>query len=323
MENLQNLMREILKNLVKEHKVDIVIGYEKGTLPLRTTPCFVTKEEEIPRLVWNACCDFDLIKYLFKPENQNKKIGLIVKGCDARALTVCIAEKQIERNKIFIIGMPCLGIIDKKKIEAAVAPKEILEAKVTDDQIIIKGKDFEQTLSKKDYLQTSCLACHHNNPPIYDVLVGGEPLKLVSEEDWDQKIAEFEAKSPEERWAFFSDLLKGCIKCYACRNACPLCYCKECFVDQTQPQWVGKTTDISDIIFYHIMRAFHVAGRCIGCGACTRACPMNIDLRLLSKKLEKIVKDRYNFEAGLNPEEAPPMGAQKADDPQEFITEGH
>ncbi len=316
-------MREIVRNLLTEHKIDVAIGYEKGTLPLRTSPCFVTKEGEIQKLVWNSCCDLDLTKYLFKPENQNKKIGIIVKGCDARALTVCIAEKQIERNKTFIIGMPCLGIIDKKKIEAAVAPKEILEVKVVDDQIIVKGKDFERTLSKKDYLQTSCLACRYNNPPIYDALVGGKPLELPSEIDWDKKIAEFEVKSPEERWAYFSELLKDCIKCYACRNACPLCYCKECFVDQTQPQWVGKTTDISDIMFYHIVRAFHVAGRCTGCGACTRACPMNIDLRLLSKKLEKIIKDRYNLEAGLNPEEPPAMGAHKAEDPQEFITEGH
>ena len=323
MENLQGSMREIVKNLLNEQQVDLVIGYENGTIPLRTSPCFVTKEAEVQKLVWNSWCDLDLTKFLFKPENQNKKVGIIVKGCDARALVVCIAEKQIERNKTFIIGMPCPGILDRKKIEAAIAPKEILEAEVIEDQVIVKGKDFEQTLPKKDYLQTSCLACHYNNPPIYDVLVGGEPIELLTTEDWDAKLSEFEAKSPEERWAYFTTLLRDCIKCYACRNACPLCYCKECFVDQTQPQWVGKTIDLSDIMFYHIMRAFHVAGRCIGCGACTRACPMNIDLRLLSKKLERIVKERYNFEAGLNPEEPPAMGTHKVDDPQEFITEGN
>jgi formate dehydrogenase subunit beta len=321
MENLETSMRDVVKNLLNEQKVELVIGYQKGTMPLRTTPCFVTKVEDIDKLVWNSCCDLNLVKYLLKDENKGKKVGLIVKGCDARALAVIISESQVEREKVIIIGMPCLGMLDRKKIEAEVAPKEILEAKVTQDQIIIKGKGFERTLSKKEYIQSSCQACVYNNPPLCDILVGNQPLELEAAVDWDAKLAEFEAKPSEERWAYFTELLSGCIKCYACRNACPLCYCKECFVDQTQPQWVGKTTDIADVMFYHIVRALHVAGRCIGCGACTRACPMNIDLRLLSKKLEKIVKERYNFEAGLKTDEPPPMGTHTANDPQEFITE--
>ena len=74
-------------------------------------------------------------------------------------------------------------------------------------------------------------------------------------------------------------------------------------------------------MFYHIIRAFHVAGRCVACGACTRACPMNIDLRLLTRKLQKIVKDRFEFEAGLDIETPPPMGTHTAEDAEEFITE--
>ena len=321
LEKIETSMRDNVKKLFDDQKVELLIGYQKGTIPLRTTPYFVQKASDIQELVWNSCCDANLTKYLLKPENKNKKIGVIVKGCDARALVVCITEGQIDREKTIIIGMPCPGMIDRKKIEAKIAPKEILEAKVTEDQIILKGKDFEETLAKKDYIQVSCRGCHYNNPIVYDILVGGQPLELISDGEWDAKLAEFESKSPEERWAYFTETLSNCIKCYACRNACPLCYCKECFVDQTQPQWVGKTTELSDIMFYHIVRALHVAGRCVSCGACTRACPMNIDLRLLSKKLEKIIKERYDFEAGLDLEAPPPMGTHKMEDSQDFITE--
>ena len=320
-ESLETSMREEVKKLFDEEKLDLVIGYQKGTLPLRTAPCFVTKKEDVDKLVWNSCCDANLTKYLLKPEHKGKRIGIVVKGCDARALAVCINEGQIEREKTIIIGMPCLGIIDRKKIEAKVLPKEILEAKVTNNEIIFKGLDFEGALVKQDFLQTSCQACHINNPPVCDVLVGGQPIELTPSEDWDEMLKVFEARTAEEKWEYFTDLLKSCIRCYACRNACPLCYCKECFVDQIQPQWVGKTTHLSDVMFYHIIRAFHVAGRCVGCGACTRACPMGIDLRFLSKKLEKIAKERYEYEAGLDTETPPPMGTYTMEDPEEFITE--
>ena len=92
-----------------------------------------------------------------------------------------------------------------------------------------------------------------------------------------------------------------------------------CFVDQTMPAWFGKTNDLSDTMIYHIVRAFHMVGRCVDCGACSRACPMDINLRELMKKIEKIMKERYGYEAGVSLEEVPPLGEFKMEDPQEFI----
>ncbi|MHA1265381.1 MAG: 4Fe-4S dicluster domain-containing protein [Candidatus Helarchaeota archaeon] len=323
MEKLETNLREIVKNLFSQQKIEVFIGYQKGTIPLRTAPTFISKVDEVDKLVWNYCCDFDLTRYFLEEENKGKKVGILVKGCDARALVVCLNEGQIERESIVIVGMPCQGIINRKKIIAEVAPKEILEATVTAEQITVKGKDFEQTFPTKEYLQGCCSGCAYNIPPSYDILVDEKPVEVLNKIDWDAILDEFEAKSPEERWDYFTNLLKDCIRCYACRNACPVCYCPECFVDQTQPQWVGKTNDLADIIFYHMVRALHVAGRCVECGACTRVCPMNIDVRLLIKKVERIIKDRYNFESGLDVSAPPPMGTHSPEDPEEFITEPH
>ena len=315
MKNHENSMREAAKKLLSERRVDLIIGYEQGTLPLRTTPCFVDKIEDIQKLVWNASCDANLSKYLV---GRKEKVGVVAKGCDARSTAVCIIEKQIVREKVFIIGVPCSGIIDRKKVEAKLGGREILEANVGDENINIRGEGFESVLPKKDFVCDSCLTCGHRNPPIYDVLVGEKAPEPTGVDQFSQ-ISDLESKSPKEKWEHFKEELSRCIRCYACRDVCPLCYCKVCFVDQTMPAWFGKTNDLSDTMIYHLVRAFHVAGRCVGCGACSRACPMDINLVELMKKTEKIMKEWFNYEAGVSLEKAPPLGEFKMDDSQEFV----
>jgi len=315
MENVEESIRGIARKLLSDKKVDLIIGYEQGSLPLRTTPCFIDKIEDVQRLVWNACCDANLSKYVI---GRKEKVGIIAKGCDARSMVACIVEKQVPRENVVIIGVPCLGVIDRKKVESKLEGKEILEAMVEDEEIRVKGEDFEVVLPKKDFLCDSCVTCKHRNPPIYDVFAG-EKVPEISDVDEFAEISKIESMSAEERWEHFKEELSKCIRCYACRNVCPLCYCNVCFVDQTMPAWFGKTTDLSDTIIYHIVRTFHVAGRCVDCGACSRACPMDINLRELVKKTEKIVKERYGYEAGLSLEEVPPLGEFKMEDAQEFI----
>ncbi len=112
----------------------------------------------------------------------------------------------------------------------------------------------------------------------------------------------------EERWNYFEELIAPCIRCYACRNACPQCYCPTCFVDESRPQWVGKSLDPTDTRTFHFLRAYHMAGRCTDCGACERACPMDIKVRQFTKKLEKDVKELFGYEVGRGPGGAPAAG---------------
>jgi len=277
--------------------------------------CFVDKVEDVQKLVWNASCDANLSKYLVGTDG---KVGVVAKGCDARSIAVCTIEKQIPRENVVIIGVPCLGLIDRKKVEAKLNGREVLEASVREERIGVKGEGFEFALSIDDFICDSCLTCKYKNPPVYDVFVGRK-VPEAPEVDEFVEVSDLESKSTEERWAHFKEELSKCIRCYACRNVCPLCYCKMCFVDQTMPAWFGKTNDLSDTMIYHIVRAIHVAGRCVDCGACSRACPMDIDLRELVKKTGKIMKERYNYEAGVSLEQVPPLGEFKMEDPQEFI----
>lgn len=314
MPDLSNSVRKAARKLLRQKEVNLLIGFEQGTMPLHSTPCFIRNESETDRLIWDSFCDNNLAKYLVK---GLEKVAIIAKGCDVRAIVELIKEKQLPREQVVIIGIPCQGMVDRRRIEAELGGKEIRGVEEQGDKLILKGDSFTKVLNRDEYLYPSCKACTHRNPVIYDILIGD----VVEEKATDQypDIAEFEAKSPEERWKYISDEVGKCIRCYACRNACPLCYCQECFVDRTCPQWIGKTTNISDTLIFHIMRAFHLAGRCVECGACERACPMGVDIRKLNRKLASDVKGLFDYEAGISLDKVAPLATFEPDDPEGFM----
>ncbi len=307
-------IKEISERLLKDGKVDMVIGFRKGTMPMMNEPHRVKSADDVKNLVWDSNCGINLANYL---TDRKEKIGIVAKGCDSRNIVTHIIENKIDRDQLYIIGVPCKGMIDSHKITNAVSG-EIVDVVESNGEVTVKGDGFEETFNKADVLQKNCAVCIHRNPVIYDELV----TDLVEEQadvDRYEDVREIEAMSTEEKHNFFDDLLAPCIRCYACRNACPLCYCPTCFVDESRPQWVGKGDDPVDIKTFHFLRAYHCAGRCTDCGSCERACPVGINMRLLTKKLEMDCLNLYGWEAGLTLDNRPPLDTYKPDDPEEFI----
>ena len=108
---------------------------------------------------------------------------------------------------------------------------------------------------------------------------------------------------PQERFERWRYEFSKCIKCYGCRNICPVCFCKECSLEN--PDLVGTGSLPPEIPIFHLVRAVHMAGRCIDCGLCEDACPVDIPLRLLYRKVNEIVRDVFDYETGTSRSQSP------------------
>jgi len=307
-------IRAIARDLLEKGTVEKVLGFADGTIPMATSPIAITSKEDVDKLTFTSTCGLNLANYASK---EKGKIAVIAKGCDSRNLVTHIVENQVQRDNLYIIGVPCTGMVDKVKVASAIEG-EISGFEEDGDTLKVTSSLQTLTVDKNDVLKDNCRYCTHRNPVLYDELASD----LVEEQELDNPFPDvdaIEALDPEAKWQHFQDLTQNCIRCYACRNACPLFYCPTCFVDESGPQWVGKGQNKTDVDTFHFLRAFHCAGRCTDCGACVEACPMGINVRDFTRKLNKDALDMFGWEAGLDITKRPPLDAYSPEDPNDFI----
>ena len=328
MSQVETKLRETIRGLLDRGDADLVIGHEAGSLPLRSRPAFIRDAAEAERLVWGPTCANNLAVYLprvfARPKNPRQEyapptVGIVAKGCDARSVIGLIKEHQLPRDKVVIIGVPCTGMIDARKAEDALDEARIISATEDGDIFKVETSAGERALKLADLLADGCSECSHPSAPEADVVIEGvaRPAADIRFE----RVAAFEAMTAEERWDHFTKEISRCIRCYACRQVCPNCYCVTCFADQTKPRWIGAADEPSDLMAFHIGRIMHQAGRCVECDACVRACPMDIDLRVFTQKLPKDVEELYSFVAGVSSDGLPALLTFTENDDESFISE--
>ena len=332
MENIEKKLREQARKLLIEKQVDAIVGYEKGTLPLTATPCFITNPDDAEKLVWNRFCTQNLAKFVHdlvmqhresqkrvKPEARIKKaFGIVARGCTSRSIVIHLVEKQYDRSEVVILGVPCTGYVDRKKLAALLKNEEVLDGAADGDHLTVRTASGEKKFALKDVLADNCLTCRFNNPVISDVMAG-DPAPAMDADSEYAEVEAFEKLPIEERWAYFTKEMEKCIRCAACRNACPSCYCRICFAEQSQPQWVGIGEDRSDTQMFQLMRMYHMVGRCVDCGSCISVCPMGVDLRKFLKKLDKDAFELFEHRAGASLDVPAPLSTFKENDKEDFI----
>jgi formate dehydrogenase subunit beta len=132
-------------------------------------------------------------------------------------------------------------------------------------------------------------------------------------------LAELNKLNPEERFAWWQKEFSKCIKCYACRQGCPMCYCTRCAVEVNQPQWIPVQSNTHGNMEWHILRSMHLAGRCISCGECGKACPVGIPCHLLTMHLADLTHKYFNVYAGISDKMKSVLSVYEPGDKENFI----
>ncbi len=306
MSETQNSIREEAKRAM-ESGVKVVIGWGAGSVPFKTTPVFIEKPEDAGKLVWNPACVNNLAVYLPKMA-RDAKVGIVAKPCDIRSIVTLIQERQVKRENLFIIGLGCGGVVDAFNLDSEdFHLMEVQSLEWSDDGLNVVTRTGSHIVPRSDCLRQMCAVCIKREPAIYDVKLG---KALVPEECPVCELPDL----PEERAKYWSEQFSKCIRCYACRQVCPNCYCDTCFADRTEPKWTAKKATAEEAWMFHATRSMHVAGRCVGCGECERVCPVDIPVSELAREMGRIIKERYDYEAGDPDQEAPLLGQFKNED---------
>ncbi len=274
-------LRQLARRLLESGEAAVVIGYRRGADgESKACPAFVQSAAETDQLIFDDTCRVNLACYALRPEVRKLgRTAIVVKGCDARALVQLRVENKIGADDCIAIGMACSGVRDG-------------------------GGD----------LAAKCVVCEDRNPSHANHTIGQAEGTLEGKDRVAERIAELESKEPADRAAFWMKELERCFRCYACRQACPLCYCERCITDKTRPRWIESSPHLRGNLAFHIIRAQHLGGRCVGCGQCEEACPAGIPLMLLNRKLAQVVGSAFGYEPGRSPDAKPAIGSFRTDD---------
>ncbi len=293
---MQGMIRDRVRELLSEGMADRVLAWEVGENFYERTPAVFNKDN-LDELVYDSFCGCNLSKYLIAEAAKEGRVIVLIKPCDSYSLNQLCTENRVNRVKVYAIAVGCKGKIDIEKIRDR-GVKGITAIEEDGDMLKISTIYGEKTLPRKEVLLEKCLYCKGKDHKFADEY-WGESEETTSYGHFD-KVEMLESMTPDERFDFWRSELSKCIRCNACRNVCPACSCIKCVFDnpKTGVQNKAAADDFEENLF-HIIRAYHVAGRCTDCGECSRVCPQGIPLHLLNRKFIKDINELYgNYQAG-------------------------
>jgi formate dehydrogenase subunit beta len=357
------VVTSLLAFALRERLVDGVFAVQPGQNRYQGFPVYMTEPEEVvgcagsyhfltPSLAKNVK------KYL---DTHQRRVAVVCKSCDARALVELAKINQINLENILMIGLNCSGTLApvphiQMLSEMGIDPYLLEWEDIEGNNLVLRFKDGEQRVFKLDELEeqglgrrANCRRCEHPVPRMADLACGKwglEPgtggttvievcsdkgkqlleraaaVKIVelqrpTEEQTNRRETEERDKvdsarsrqaedfaRPEEKFYWFSQMDR-CIKCYSCRDVCPLCHCKRCVLEREDPQSVEKGV-VPPPFTFGTIRLMHVAAYCVNCGQCEDVCSADIPLSRLAHNLSKVASSLFDYHPGVNPDDPLP-----------------
>lgn len=314
-------MQELIdraKALLADGTVQRVLGWKTGDLPYNPEPAFFEAAEDLEGFVYNGFCGANLSKYMIEASKLEGRTLVCLKPCDSYSFNQLLAEHRVDRDKAYIIGVGCKGKLDIEKIKrmGVKGIRRILGAELNEAADILTADTLygETKVPYAEAMLERCHVCKGKTHVVYDELIGDS--KDTTDQDRFEAVRQIEAMAPAEKFSFFQKELSKCIRCNACRNVCPACSCRKCVFDSTKFDSAQKANvDSFEEKMFHIIRAFHVAGRCTDCGECSRVCPQGIPLHLFNRKFIKDIDALYGeYQAGADPTARAPLTNFTLDD---------
>ena len=319
-------MQELItraKELLADGTVARVLGWRRGDFSYNPEPAFFESAESLSDFVYDGFCGANLSKYMIEASKLEGKTLVFLKPCDTYSFNQLLTEYRVLREKAYIIGVGCKGKLDVEKIKkmgikgiTAISGAEADGACETLEVETIYGN---KQVSYSDAMLERCHVCRGKEHKVYDELIGES--RDTADADRFAEVERIEKMSAEEKFEYFRNELSKCIRCNACRNVCPACSCRKCVFDSTKFDSAQKANvDPFEEKMFHIIRAYHVAGRCTDCGECSRVCPEGIPLHLFNRKFIKDINELYGeYTAGAEAGSRAPLVSFEMDDAEPGI----
>ncbi len=306
MKDVEMKALERAKTLLESGEVARVVGWKKGDFCYDPTPAVFESVDELKDFTYDWFCGANLSKYLIEISKKEGKTAVFLKPCDTYSFNQLVKEHRIKRENVYVIAIECLGKLDIEKIKAQGA-SFVTGVEVNNREVTALSPNGNVVLQRPDVVLSKCAVCNKTHQvKDEEVILHERPAREVNRFE---EVEKLEAMTEDERFAFWRAELSKCIRCNACRNVCPACSCVKCVFDNPASGVASKVnSDKFEEQLFHIIRAFHVAGRCTDCGECSRVCPQNIPLHLLNRKFIKDIDGLYGeFQAGEETEGKTPL----------------
>ena len=316
MNELEKTLRDKAASLLNGGEVVRVVGWVKGEFYYDPSPATFESEKQLENFVYNDFCGANLSKYLIEIGKKEGKTAVFLKPCDTYSFNELLKEHRIEREKFYVVGVECNGKLDEYKLEQK-GISGVTGESYNGETVVLQTLYGEKTCPKGEVLLEKCLTCKGKEHKVYDETIILHEQANTTAYDRFSEVEKLEKMTESERYAFWRGQLSKCIRCNACRNVCPACTCKKCVFDNPKSGVAAKANDVSfEEQLFHIIRAFHVAGRCTDCGECSRVCPQHIPLHLLNRKFIKDADSLYGeFKAGETADGKTPLTSFDTSDP--------